>query len=215
MSSRVYAASFKLVSRSQSLLNGRGHISILKKPKNEFPLLIIYDTIFQTLYPRSNCMTDSQKSNDRLFLALYVRDGVSAHSQAEDRFHWALLAVPSNNSQATRFHARDHFISHNQTHWLYEEIHVSARGTPKLLAQTYIGDIADNERLFEILRDAPVAQETGWNCISWVTGAMEAVWESEALESGRLDRLEFLKREALRAADAEYARREDMVKARL
>ena len=160
-------------------------------------------------------MTATQNAKDQLCLALYVRDGVNAHSQDEDRYHWALLAVPSQSNRALRFHARDYFTDSDQTHWIYEEIHVSARGTPKLLSQTYIGYISDNERLFGILREAPIMQEKGWNCESWIDEAMAMVWEDGVLEAGRLKDLKSLKRDALVAADAEILRREIKSKARL
>jgi hypothetical protein len=157
-------------------------------------------------------MTDSQSSKVQFYLALYIRDGVAPGSQASDRYHWALLAIPSNDNSlqliATRFHARDYYSGPNQTHWIYEEIHVSARGTPKLLSQTYIGDIVEKERLFEIMRDAPVKQEKGWNCVKWVKSAMEMVWAEDVLEGGRHDGWEALKWEALRGADADVVRRE-------
>lgn len=163
-------------------------------------------------------MIDSPNIRDRFYLALYARDGISPHSQAEDRYHWALLAIPStsNSSQATRFHARDYFTGPSQTHWIYEEIHVSARVTPKLLSKTYIGDVVDNERLYEVLRDTPIRQqEWGWNCVDWVSEAVGLVWDAELLEGGRLDGLESLKGEALRAADRDVERREGLVRALL
>jgi hypothetical protein len=165
-------------------------------------------------------MTDSKISNHRLYLALYSRDGVSSHSQEEDRYHWALLATSTNSDVATRFHARDYFTNANQTHWIYEEIHVSARGTQKLLSKTYIGDIADEERLLEIIRDAPIRQdEEGWNCVSWVREVLEMMWEDGEVLSGELafwgTEGSELTREALAVADIESARREVMVKALL
>jgi hypothetical protein len=160
-------------------------------------------------------MTDSLDSKLRLYLALYIRDGVTTHSQAEDRYHWALLAIPETNIQATRFHARDYFINPNQTHWIYEEVHVSALGTPKLLAQTYIRDVVNDEGLLEILRDVPIRQEKGWNCVDWIESALKMVWDEEVVERGKYSGIEMLKSEALRAADGEVARREETVRALL
>jgi hypothetical protein len=157
-------------------------------------------------------MVDSQTPKDRIYLAIYIRDGVSAHFQAEDRFRWAILAVSDHSAQATRCHARYYFTNRNQTHWIYEEIHVSARGTPKLLSQIYIGDIIDDERLFEILRDVPIKQEKGWNCVDWETEAIKMDWEDGLLQGGKLNRLDLLKSKALRAANVEVARREGVVK---
>lgn len=163
-------------------------------------------------------MIDSS-STGRLYLALYSRDGlVPSFPPKEDRYHWALLAIAANGNQATRFHARDFFSSPDQTHWLYEEIHVDARGTPKLLAKALIGDINDWDGLFEILRDVPIDQETtGWNCLSWIRDALRAVGEGERVVSGRsgVHSWSALRRLALAAADAEKIRRDRVVKALL
>lgn len=162
-------------------------------------------------------MIDSNPPTDLLYLALYSRDGlVPTSPPREDRHHWALLAIPSGSNQATRFHARDYFSSPDETHWLYEEIHVDARGTPKLLAKTLIGDINDWERFLEILRDVPIVQETaGWNCVSWIKHALRAVGEDGAVVSGRsgVRSWSALRRLALGLADGEKARRDATVKA--
>lgn len=160
-------------------------------------------------------MIETLSPKDRLYLSLYIRDGVSAHSQALDRYHWALLAIPAHGDQATRFHARDYFAEPSQTRWIYEEVHVPARGTPKLLSQTYLGDIINNEQLAEILRDTPIDQKNGWNCVDWVERAVELMSEGGALEGGDLKGLELLESQALRAADKEVARREVAVRALL
>ncbi|KAE9376198.1 hypothetical protein N431DRAFT_437522 [Stipitochalara longipes BDJ] len=161
-------------------------------------------------------MTDSHPSRVSLYVALYIRDGVKLPSQALDRYHWALLAIPSNESHldaiATRFHARDYYIEENQTHWIYEEIRVPAHGTSKLLSQTYLGDVVEEERLVEILRDARVGQEKGWNCVDWVRGAVDGVWEEEVLEDGRGVGWEALQGRSLMGADEEVVRREKSVR---
>ena len=161
-------------------------------------------------------MIDPPRPNSRLYVALYIRDGLppGLHPK-DDRYHWALLAISSNSNQATRFHARDFFSSPEQTRWFYEEIHVDARGTPKLLAKTLLGDIHGMERLFEALRDVPLVQQTaGWNCISWIRGALDAIEEDGEVLSGDSyirDWVE-LKMLVLDAADAEKARRDSLVK---
>jgi hypothetical protein len=35
------------------------------------------------------------------------------------------------------------------------------------------------------MRDAPVKQEKGWNCVNRVRSAMEMVWAEDVLEGGR------------------------------
>ena len=164
-------------------------------------------------------MVDSNFSRSRLYLALYSRDGlVPAFPPKEDRYHWALLAVPDINNQATRFHARDFFTSLDETHWLYEEVHVDPKGTPKLLAKTLIGDINDWDRFLEIVRDVPIDQVTpGWNCVFWIRDALRAVGEDGRVVIGRsgVGSWSALRKLALGAADVEQSRREATVKALL
>lgn len=164
-------------------------------------------------------MVDSQTPQNRLYVALYVRDGVVPRMAAkEDRYHWALLAISSESSQATRLHARDFFSSPEETHWLYEEMHVDAKGTPLLLTQTLIGDVIDTDRLFEVLRDVPLQQDTpGWNCVSWIRAALDAMAEEpEVLSNGEGSLLwPELRDLALNAADAVAAMRDVAVKALL
>jgi hypothetical protein len=156
-------------------------------------------------------------STDRLYLALYSRDGLSPSAlQRDDRHHWALLAIPASSHKATRFHARDFFSSPDETHWLYEEIHVDARGTPKLLTKTLIGDINDWDGFFEILRDVPLDQEMiGWNCLTWIRDALRALGQDAAVVSGRsgVGSWSRLRRVALAAADAEKERRDAVMEA--
>lgn len=164
-------------------------------------------------------MVESALLKHHLYLALYSRDGVdlTLHPK-EDRHHWALLAISSGSNRATRFHAINFFSSPEQTHWLYEEVHVDARGTPKLLAQTLIGEIVDLDRLLDVLRDVLLDQETpGWNCVSWIRSALDAIDEDcEVLSSpwGIGDRAGF-EQLILNAADAEKTRRGIVVKAML
>jgi hypothetical protein len=159
-------------------------------------------------------MIDSQSQKDVLYLALYFRDGILPSSALkDDRYHWALLAIPSHDKNlrkhALRFHARDYYSSPDQTHWIYEEIHVDARGTPKLLAQIRIGDILDTDRLLEILRDVPIVQDlAGWNCIEWIKDALDSLeMDAEAVRGG-LDWVK-LRKLGLSAADAKMAGRAD------
>ena len=159
-------------------------------------------------------MTD-HNAKDRLYLALYYRDGFPTDSQSEDRFHWALLNIPGAGHQATRFHARDHFVGAEQTHWLYEEIHVPIERTQKLLSRTYLGDVDNNERLLEIVRDVLIEQRDGWNCRSWVETAVALVWHEGLVDGGTTKELNGLKDEALTAADTELAKKENTVKAML
>lgn len=164
-------------------------------------------------------MIDPTLSKHCLYLALYSRDGyVPTFPPKEDRHHWALLVIPHNSIQATRVHARDFFSGPDQTHWLYEEIHVDARSTSKLLAKTLIGDIDNLDGLFEIMRDVPIDQETRkWNCISWIRDALRAVGEDGEVVTGRSGAHSWsaFRKLALAAADVEKTRRDNVVKSLL
>jgi len=164
-------------------------------------------------------MTVQPLPQGRLYLALYIRDGYKPSLiESDDRYHWALLAIPSDTSnstktdQATRFHIRDYHSGPAETAWIYEEINVDASGTPKLLAQILIGDIIDTESLLELIRDLPFVRETeGWNCVGWLKSAVDAIelakyGEVVSKNSGQHSWLQ-LRNLALSAADAEALRR--------
>ncbi|KAE9993507.1 hypothetical protein EG327_004761 [Venturia inaequalis] len=122
-------------------------------------------------------MTQSQ----RLFVALYIRDGVLKPSMPdeEDKYHWALLLVPINQaptSQALRINARNYHNSLDTTAWYYEEIKVPVGDTPKLLSKKYIGDIINLEDALEALRDTPLRQgDPKWNCVLWIQDALDVL----------------------------------------
>ncbi|TID26769.1 hypothetical protein E2P81_ATG01232 [Venturia nashicola] len=117
----------------------------------------------------------------RLFIALYIRDGVLQPSMPdeEDKYHWAFLLVPKDQtptSQALRINARNYHNSLDTTAWYYEEIKVPIGDTPKLLCQKYIGDIINLEAALETLRDIPLRQgDPEWNCVLWVQDALEVL----------------------------------------
>ncbi len=161
-------------------------------------------------------MTATPNAKERLYLALYLREGVDPHSQDEDRHHWAFLVLPGPNARpqakAIRIHARNYFSGPDQTRWMYEELRVSPLGTPKLLCKTFIGYVSDEERFYEILRDAPIKQAEGWNCVSWIDEAWGLLWEEEGVVEGGPWELEVLKREVLGVADEERARREAKIR---
>jgi len=84
-----------------------------------------------------------------------------------------------------------------------------------LLSKTYIGDVSDEDRFLEAVRDAPVKQDKGWNCVNWIESAMEMIWEDGVLENGKRDGWEELKLKALLEADADAVRREERARALL
>ncbi|KAF2674912.1 hypothetical protein BT63DRAFT_420173 [Microthyrium microscopicum] len=166
-------------------------------------------------------MTDPSLQQEKLYIALYTRDFYETEEAEDDgRYHWALLAVPPQPlpilneptiiKKATRFHARDYHSGPSETHWLYEEIRVNPTGTQKLLAQIPIGDILDNERFLELIRDLPIEQGVeGWNCVTWIKSALSAIDEDGEVVSGGMDEHAWmmLRVMALRAADTEVERK--------
>lgn len=67
--------------------------------------------------------------------------------------------------------------------WTYEER--STALDTMVLVRVLIGKVVDRERLVEVLRGVPVpvgggeGVEEGWNCVSWVRGAVEAIKRDE------------------------------------
>jgi hypothetical protein len=160
-------------------------------------------------------MTRTDFPTHGLYLALYVRDGIlPSDSVKEDRYHWALLAIPSPGTyrpeRAMRFHARNFYSSPDQTNWIYEEIAVDSKGTPKLLSQTFIGDVLDMDRVLEILRDVLIVQDSAeWNCVEWIRSVLDDLEVDGGAVEGNFNvwRRVGLWKEALGTADAETKRR--------
>jgi hypothetical protein len=95
------------------------------------------------------------------------------------RYHWAFLVLPSkitDTSRAFRLHARNYFSGPDSVTWFFEQLHVDAKGTSKLLTTTPIGKVVDMDRLLEILRDIPIPQnEPDWNCVNWMREALDEI----------------------------------------
>jgi hypothetical protein len=71
-------------------------------------------------------------------------------------------------------HARNYFSGPESVTWYFEEVHVLAKGTSKLLTSIPIGEIVDMDNLLEILRDIPIRQEdVEWNCVTWIRQALD------------------------------------------
>lgn len=163
-------------------------------------------------------MTDLAQKQDKLYLALYVRDHyVPTLIAQDDRFHWALLLIPAralipgSTKQATRFHIRNYHSGPNETRWIYEEIGVDAAGTPKLLTTVEIGDVLDLDGVLEALRDLPITRDegTGWDCVKWIEEAVAILDGNDELvkRSVEHESWSLLRRKALANADAEQERR--------
>jgi hypothetical protein len=100
--------------------------------------------------------------------------------------------------------------------WYYEELHVLAKGTTKLLATTSVGQIADMDHLLEIVRDIPVRQDdVDWNCVTWVKGALEELaLDGTALEQGGVGTDWLMLRDLVVGAAALKLRQKQQVAAR-
>lgn len=79
---------------------------------------------------------------------------------------------------------RNYFSEGESVPWYYEELHVLAKGTSKLLATEPVGKVVDMDHFLEIVRDIPVQQgQADWNCVTWVQEVLHEVsQDATALE---------------------------------
>ncbi|KAG8162355.1 hypothetical protein KVR01_008120 [Diaporthe batatas] len=132
-------------------------------------------------------------NKDRLYIALYARGGDSIMSGGEDKYHWALLVGPKHedsNSKGKRFHVKETMTTvdgRTQSRWLYEERDIGMNPTAMILVRVIIGKVANLERVASVLRKVPLHQEqAGWNCVSWLRDALEALRrDGKALSGAR------------------------------
>ena len=96
-----------------------------------------------------------------------------------NRYHWALLVGPKDEvegGQGTRYHAKERLVAGAQMRWVFEELPVPLQATNMLLVRIMIGKVEKMDRLVDTLRSIPIRQgEQGWNCVSWVREALEAI----------------------------------------
>ncbi|OJZ90772.1 hypothetical protein ASPFODRAFT_41214 [Aspergillus luchuensis CBS 106.47] len=134
----------------------------------------------------------------RLYISLHARGGGIRPKMPdkEDTYHWSLTILPKHKQHrspkpkrmiaGTTYHARE-LPTPTGTgmvfKWTFEER--STALDTMVLARVLIGKVVDRERLVEILRGVPVGGEEeeegeeGWNCVSWVRGAVEAIKRDE------------------------------------
>ena len=108
------------------------------------------------------------------------------------RYHWALLVGPKEEvegGEGMRYHAKERLGAGVQSEWIFEERPVSLQATNMLLVRITIGKVEKMDRLVNILRSIPIRQgEQGWNCVSWVREALEAVQaDGKALGTSIID----------------------------
>lgn len=89
-----------------------------------------------------------------------------------------------DTTRALRVHARNYFSGSDSVSWYFEELHVPAKGTQKLLATIPVGEVVDMDHLLEILRDIPIHQDDAdWNCVAWIHEALDDLsHDASALE---------------------------------
>jgi hypothetical protein len=80
------------------------------------------------------------------------------------------------NGRGTRYHAKERMTAAGQSEWYFEERDVTLLATSMLLVRIMIGKVEKMDRLASAVRRVPIRQgETGWNCVSWVKEALEAL----------------------------------------
>ncbi|XRM42582.1 hypothetical protein ABZX51_005793 [Aspergillus tubingensis] len=139
----------------------------------------------------------------RLYISLHARGGGIRPKMPdkEDTYHWSLTILPKHKHLSpktkpmivgTTYHARELPTPIPNTtgtgtdmifKWTYEER--STALDTMVLVRVLIGKVVDRVRLVEILRGVPVGGQeegeagVGWNCVSWVRGAVEAIKRDE------------------------------------
>ncbi|RAK85349.1 hypothetical protein BO79DRAFT_201075 [Aspergillus costaricaensis CBS 115574] len=143
----------------------------------------------------------------RLYISLHARGGGIRPKMPdkEDTYHWSLTILPKHKHLSpktkpmvvgTTYHVRDLPTPIPSTtgtstdmifKWTYDER--STTLDTMVLVRIFIGKVVDRERLVEILRGVPVPGgggegvevegEEGWNCVSWVRGAIERIRDDE------------------------------------
>ncbi|TKA64707.1 hypothetical protein B0A55_10094 [Friedmanniomyces simplex] len=132
---------------------------------------------------------------DRIFIALYARNGQPKMPGLEDKYHWAIIVGPKiivPESEGRRFHAREKMTPVDETIkwiWGFEECTTTMDPTQMILARVLIGKIANTKRLESVLRSTPVrAAKPGWNCVEWVKEALQGLNEDgKALGTSVMD----------------------------
>ncbi|KAG2415380.1 hypothetical protein HFD88_006571 [Aspergillus terreus] len=110
----------------------------------------------------------------------------------EDTYHWALIVGPkteTDGSTGVRYHAKEWPRPEGGSTWLFEERSSRLLPSSMILVRIMVGKVIDRNRLVESLRIRPIRQgEPGWNCVSWVKEALEALeTDKNALGSSVLE----------------------------
>ncbi|KAJ2975151.1 hypothetical protein NUW58_g8439 [Xylaria curta] len=121
---------------------------------------------------------------DRLYVALFIKEGEPEMPGGEDRYRWALIVGPKNESdegaEGVRFCIKEMIKTteggDRHSTWMFEERLVKACPSHMLLTRVVIGEIEDSSHLQDILKSIPAHQDIpGWNSVEWVKQAIEMV----------------------------------------
>ncbi|KND86259.1 hypothetical protein TOPH_09113 [Tolypocladium ophioglossoides CBS 100239] len=125
---------------------------------------------------------------DRLYVALYARGGEVKMPGREDKYHWAFIIGPKNetpHSQGQLSHVKDSlsFAGNPPTPqpvWQYEDREILMAPTARLLVRILVGKVKSKSRLESVFKNTPVRPEThGWNCVEWVKEALESAGQDD------------------------------------
>lgn len=97
--------------------------------------------------------------------------------------------IATEQSRGIRLHAMHRVNTSGVPEWEFEERGCSLANTNMSLVRVIIGKIEDKDRMLGILRRIPIRKdEAGWNCVSWVKEAIEALQaDGKALGTSILD----------------------------
>ncbi|KFX89518.1 hypothetical protein V490_06967 [Pseudogymnoascus sp. VKM F-3557] len=129
----------------------------------------------------------------RIYIAAYVRDGISSHYELEPQYgyamyHWGIWIEPKNGGgKGQSFHVREHEPMSSASGpipggWNFEMQTEDGSTNPRLVGRLMIGKLPSGNvygEIEEFLCRLPLPVEgTDENCISWVKTAIEAFQKS-------------------------------------
>lgn len=132
----------------------------------------------------------------RIYVAGYVRDGISTHYELEPEYgyamyHWGIWVEPKNGKgKARSFHVAEHEPMNSDSGpiaggWKFELHMEDVSANPRLVGRLMIGKLPSGGGYNEIegfLSKLPLPLEsTDENCISWVKTAVQAFQKLDPL----------------------------------
>lgn len=83
--------------------------------------------------------------------------------------------VEQFTDKGIRCHAKEKPKLGGGSEFYFEERDCELVPTSMLLVRITVAKITDKDRLVEILRNTPIQNQPGWNCVSWVKEALESL----------------------------------------